>query len=108
MQIEVRIKENGKWRGPGEDEFKGTLDYRVAYLSKLETVIRIQTDLQEIILATGEWVEYYRNQNKVALSLVELTELLNVHPTIDRALKVLGGEVLRQETLFDGDHNGTV
>jgi hypothetical protein len=101
MTIEIRIKDGDTWRGPNEDEFNGRgLDYRVALLAKKETVVRLQTDDQEIIISTGMWVDYYKQAGKVSISLVELSELLTVHPTIASALKTLGGEILKQETLF--------
>ncbi len=99
MQIEVRIKDKGKWRGPTSEEFTGSLDWRVAYLSKLETVIKITQGEQEVILATGTWVDHYKGVGKVSIDLVELSKSLEVHPTIDHALKVLGGQIMTQGTL---------
>ncbi len=99
MQIKVKIKENGKWRGPTSDEFVGNLDYRLALLAKKETVIQFEDAAGELILATGEWREFYKAKGKRVVDLVELVFLLNVHPTIDSALKTLEGEILIQETL---------
>lgn len=99
MTIEVRIKEDGKWRGPTAEEFTGTLDCRVALLAKKETVIRVIDGDTEVILATGDYIGKYKAQGKAVISLVALSESLRVYPTIDHALKVLGGQILTQGAL---------
>ena len=101
MQIKVKIKEGGKWRGPTSDEFTGTLDYRLALLAKKETVIQFEDESGELILATGEWKEFYKSKGKRVVCLQELSELLNVHPTIDAALKTFtGAQIEIQESLL--------
>lgn len=101
MTIEIRIKDGDKWRGPNADEYNGRgLDYRIALLAKKETVIRLQDADQEVIVSTGRWVDYYKQAGKVSIDLLELSKLLAIHPTIDHALKVLGGEIWSQESLL--------
>ena len=98
MQIIIKIRDNGVWRGPTADEFIGTLDYRIAHLAKLETVIQLTDNDGELILATGEWKAYYKTKGKRVICLQELSKLLNVYPTIDSALKELGGHITALET----------
>lgn len=101
QKITVKIKEGGKWRGPTAEEFTGTLDYRLALLAKKETVIQFNDEHGELILATGEWIDFYKTKNKRVISLPDLVLLLNVHPTIDAALKTFtGAQVEYQETLL--------
>lgn len=100
MQLEIRVKENGKWRGMTLEEAGGNLDHRLKKLSECETVIHYTNGTEECFLCTGKWTEHYRAQGKVSISLSDIVLLLDLHPTMIHALKTFGGEILTQERLF--------
>lgn len=107
MQLEIKIRENGKWRGLTLAEIGNTLGERIANLAEKETVIRYSSDTGECIFTNGKWVEHYKSKDKVVIDLCELVLLLDLHPSIPLALKTFqGAEILMQETLFEEANNG--
>jgi len=100
MQLAIKIKENGKWRGLTLEEIGNSLSERIANLAEKETVVKfVNDDNKECYFCTGEWIEHYKSKGNVCISLTDLVLLLDLHPTIHKTLKTLGGEILTQETL---------
>ena len=99
MQLEIRVKKDGRWQGLSIDEAGHSLDDRILNLSKCETVIHYTNGDQECFISSDKWADYYKTQGKVSIKLSDLVLLLDLHPTIHHALKVFGGHIERQETL---------
>ena len=97
MELEIKINEDG-WRNLSAEEIGNTLKERISNLASKETVIRFKDENGTAIIASGKWVQYYRDAGFVTIDLERLAKLLDVPPMALEAIKIMGGEFVNVRT----------
>lgn len=98
MELEIKINEDG-WRDLTAEEIGNTLKERISNLASKETVIRFKDENGTAIIASGKWVQYYRDAGFVTIDLERLAKLLDVPPMALEAMKLMGGEFVNVRTI---------
>ena len=98
MELEIKINEDG-WRDLTAEEIGNTLKERISNLAAKETVIRFKDENGTAIIASGKWVQYYRDAGFVTIDLERLAKLLDVPPMALEAMKLMGGEFVNVRTI---------
>lgn len=97
MELEIKINEDG-WRNLSAEEIGNTLKERISNLASKETVIRFKDENGTAIIASGRWVQYYRDAGFVTIDLERLAKLLDVPPMALEAMRLMGGEFVNVRT----------
>ena len=97
MELEIKINEDG-WRNLSAEEIGNTLNERISNLAAKETVIRFKDENGTVIIASGRWVQYYRDAGFVTIDLERLAKLLDVPPMALEAMKIMRGEFVNVRT----------
>lgn len=97
MELEIKINEDG-WRNLSAEEIGNTLNERISNLAEKETVIRFKDENGTAIIASGKWVQYYRDAGFVTIDLERLAKLLDVPPKALEAMRLMGGEFVNVRT----------
>lgn len=97
MELEIKINEDG-WRNLSAEEIGNTLKERISNLASKETVIRFKDENGTAIIASGRWVQYYRDAGFVTIDLERLAKLLDVPPMALEAIRIMGGEFVNVRT----------
>ena len=92
MTLEMKINESGSWRNATAEELGNSLRERIGLLAEKAVVIRFKDENGLCILATGKWVQHYRDAGFVTIDLSKLAKLLDIDPVSIDALKIMGGE----------------
>lgn len=92
MTLEMKINESGLWRNATAEELGNSLRERIGLLAEKEVVIRFKDENGLCILATGKWVDHYREAGFITIDLAKLAKLLDIDPVAIDALKIMGGE----------------
>lgn len=98
MELEIKINDDG-WRDLTSEEIGNTLKERISNLAAKETVIRFKDENGTAIIASGKWVQYYRDAGFVTIDLERLAKLLDVPPMALEAMKLMGGEFVNVRTI---------
>lgn len=97
MELEIKINEDG-FRNLSAEEIGNTLKERISNLASKETVIRFKDENGTAIIASGRWVQYYRDAGFVTIDLERLAKLLDVPPMALEAIRLMGGEFVNVRT----------